>query len=346
MGDHLLAVLVYEIANLIHLRNVESELGMVNLLLKYCSASEAFRHLRYKRRKGVEFAPASLLHCAISRSGFITLPHPPVLFSRLIRAGVDLELADKNGNTPLLYSLFYHPLFTATSFLFDAGADLRATNKYGENGLHLLCRRLSACSVQQPEEYEKGRIISFLARLLQGGLDPVAGNEVGWTPIDAAMSPVAWAYLCKAMRQVGRNMRDEVRRLDLAVDIELSEAEIQKKLSETMEQASSPAEDVNYSTPSDPGGCYLCNESLIRPLYRQPPFDEFYSKVARELDHHIHMMLYNHPCEGECLEVLEEDSCFTLDYFPAKMSQERLKERSWRRHVAAILEERGFLSHY
>lgn len=228
----------------------------------------------------------------------------------------------------------------------DAGADIRATNKHGENGLHLICRRLSACSRPNLLASEKADIVDILARLMKGGLDPVAGNNFGWTPINAAMSPVAWPLLCEAMRQVGRNMREELRRLDFAASISISEVEIEEKLSETtLGEVPLSTKETSHSLHESVEICYLCGQSS-RKLFRQAPFDEFYSKIVSELDQGIDLMLYHHPKEGECLLVLEEDSCFTLDYFPAKMSMERLRERSWRRHVAVILEERSLLSSY
>jgi hypothetical protein len=147
------------------------------------------------------------------------------------------------------------------------------------------------------------------------------------------------------MRQVGKNMRDELRLLDQVARISFSVAEIEEKLAETAggRLPQSTAKTASHSLDGSVETCYLCGQSS-RTLFRQAPLDEFYSKIASELDQEIDMMLYHHPKEGECLLVLEEDPCFTLDYFPAKMSVERLRERSWRRHVAAVLEEQGLLS--
>lgn len=322
---------------------------MVEVLLKYCpDTAEAFGTLRYKSRKGVNHAPASLLHCAIPRHDEGCKPHLAALAKLLIRKGLDLDLTDKNGNTPLLYSLFYRPLFKTTRVLLNAGANVQATNKHGENGLHLICRRLSACSRQNLSAIEKADIVDILARLIRGGLDPVAGNHSGWTPIDAAMSPVAWPLLCEAMRQVGKNMKDELLRLDKVARVSCSQADIDEKLAMATRGEVPQLTSLTLVTidplHSSVGICYLCGKSSPA-LPRQAPFDEFYSRVVNELDQGIDTMLYHHPKleEGECLMVVEEDSCFALDYYPAKMSIKRLRERSWRRHVAAMLEERGLL---
>lgn len=108
---------------------------IMNLLLRYCETTDISGTLQYKRRNGIDRAPASLLHCAIPRRQEAFIPTLPSLFYWLVKRSTDLELTDKNGNTALLYSLFYYPAVFTANVLMDAGADTRATNKYGENGL-------------------------------------------------------------------------------------------------------------------------------------------------------------------------------------------------------------------
>lgn len=205
-------------------------------------------------------------------------------------------------------------------------------------------------------------VTKLLARLIRAGVDPVAGNHVGFTSIDTAMSPRTWLLLCAALRENGRSMRDEVHLLDLAAGITLPKTDIETKLSQVIRQRQTPTINKDYfalgaeqpkATTNIPSSgdqaatyyCYLCSRRS-ETFFRPAPFDEFRSEIVDELGHGIHTVLYSHPCDGECLRVLEEDSCFTLDYHPAKMSRERLVERSWRRHVAAVLEEKGLLDLY
>ena len=326
--------------------------------------------LQYKRRKGViDRAPASLLHCTIPRrqqpqQHIHTLHH---VFRWLVTNQCKeinnngLERTDKNGNTPLLYTLFYTDpahVSAKANVLLDAGADPQAMNNYGENALHLLCRRLGSCAaVNISGGKSRDEIVKLMTRLIrEGGLDPVKGNRVGFTPIDAAMSsPAVFAVLCEALRECGRRMREEVRLLDAVVGVRsLSECEVEGKVAEVLKIGRVPVVTKDVVTfigggekrrergGSDAACCYLCGE-MRETLLRPAPFDEFYTRVVDELGEGIHTVLYKHPCMSECLEVSEEDSCFTLDYHPVDMSRERLKERSWRRHVAAVLEERGLL---
>ncbi|KAK3312285.1 hypothetical protein B0H66DRAFT_595883 [Apodospora peruviana] len=378
-GDHALAVLVMDVLPRLRVDGdvtVVDILALIDLLLQFCGAniSEACGTLCYKSRKGVQVATAGLLHCAIPRqrqesnSEFV-VSQLPVVFSRLVRgvreSNMDLELIDKNGNTALLYTLFYHPgpvvtMVETSTFLIDAGADVRVTNKHSEGGLHLLCRRLSACSRQNLPKEEKEGITNLLAQLMTQGLDPVARNNVGYTPIDAAMSPAVWPLLCSALKQIGRDMREELRLLDLASGVTtLSEAEYEAKFCEAVRLKGTTS---SLRIPSDPlasrgsaavetsdggqdrrGICYICGQGPDE-FFRDAPFDEFYTGVVVELGEGIHMVEHKHYDWAECLAVHEEDSCHTLDYHPAEMAIDRLKERSWRRHVAVIFEERGLLS--
>jgi hypothetical protein len=266
---------------------------------------------------------------------------------------MDLEQTDKNGNTALLYTVFYSSDMRTTWILLDAGANVFATNKYGENALHLLCRRLSACSNPDLTNAKKHLLTDLLARLIRVGLDPLIGNHVGFTPVDAAMSPRVWPLLCSALRRNGRTMTRELQLLDLAAGISLSNEDINTKFEGAMSQRRLASvkdclsmEDVGGS-PDDATTmvCYLCNRSG-EMFFRDAPFDEFTSEIVDDVGHGIHAMYYNHPCDDECHHIHEEDSCYALDYHPAEMSKERLVERSWRRHVAALLEDRGLLSLY
>ncbi|KAK0610779.1 ankyrin repeat-containing domain protein [Immersiella caudata] len=351
-GDHALAVMVMQLA--FPDRSIHRPFEMMKLLLGYAPDSDIYGTLRYKSRRGVDEVPAGLLHCAVPRRRGQCEARVPMLYTWLIQeGGLDLEQPDRNGNTPLLCAVFYLPRLRISSLLLDAGADVRATNKYGENALHLLCRRLSACSKPDLADTDKEAVICLLARLISEGLAPLIGNIVGFTPIDAAMSPRVWPLLCSALKRNGRTMRQELQLLDLASGITISEAEVNAKFAAVMSQRRlSTAKDC-LPKPSKAGSlhnpedkvCYLCNRST-EIFFRDAPFDEFTSEIVDELGHGLHGMYYNHPCDDVCYYIHKEDSCYALDYHPAEMSKGRLMERSWRRHVAALLEERGLLQLY
>lgn len=273
-----------------------------------------------------------------------------------------MELADKNGNTALLYSLFYHPVLaviqTAT-YLINAGANIHARNKYGEGALHLLCRRLSACSIPNMSEDVKHGVVELLARLMENGCDPVQGSVFGYTPIDAAMTRVAWPLFCEALTQSGRGIKSELRLLDFAAKVTWEDGELETLVAGKI-HGFVTGQDRAYTRYPDhiedcpdrnPNGtatsstCYLCGGHPDE-FHRPEPFDEFCSDVVTELGQGVHMVKYNHDDLQECLLVHEEDSCYPLDYHPfvkEMMSADKLRGRSWRRHVAAGLWEGGLL---
>ncbi|KAK4183880.1 hypothetical protein QBC35DRAFT_541754 [Podospora australis] len=354
-GDHALAIIV---ANLFGRSSQVHEDGsaavkLVDLLLRYCHAGEVHSTLRYKRRKGFTLAPAGLIHSAIPRQACSTVAYIPHLFRLCLLKHVDLELTDKNGNTALLHALFYLPLpalLDAADSLLVAGADTAAKNNYGEGCLHLLLRRLTSCSIPNIDAPIRKRIVSLLVGLTQRGCDPVEGNIAGYTPIDAAMSPVAWPLLCTAMNQAGHDMKGSLRLLDLAARIDsLSDLDVEEKVQQVLDQRAisreqqlAPIRLSNMCSEDQGTFCYVCGRPSD-PSLRDPPFDEFFSDVVDELGHGIHMVMYRHPSMEECLHIHEEDSTHHLDYHPMEMTRDRLYERSWRRHVAYVLWERGLL---
>ncbi|KAM7202937.1 hypothetical protein V8F20_004184 [Naviculisporaceae sp. PSN 640] len=398
-GDHALASLIMHLS----LRGkplTEYALKVLELLLAYSDkdpsrTAELTATLPYKSRNGVQFAPAGIVHCATPRragsanwvSQLPTLlqrfgshfgvtaslregPYLPSSFTTSTSGSgtytLDLELADKNGNTALLYSLYYHPtllVLQTGTYLVDVGADMNAKNKFGEGALHLLCRRLSACNVPNLSDEVKRGAVSLMSKFIRAGCDPIEPNMVGFTSIDAAMTPVAWPLLCEALKEVGRDVRAEMKFLDTAsgvswVDEEL-ETLVEKRVMEFRKRRVHRGAEAltrypvgeraeNGSGVLAPQSCYICGGGPDQ-FKRPQPFDEFYSDVANELGHGLHMVKYNHEDLKDCLLVQEEDSCFPLDYDPTrpdkkgKMNMDRLKERSWRRHVAACLWERCLL---
>ncbi|KAK3988936.1 hypothetical protein QBC44DRAFT_397199 [Cladorrhinum sp. PSN332] len=218
-GDHLLAVLISKIEQS---DDLEQGVKLMDLLGRYGPFAEACSIMQYKRPRGSDRAPTSLIHSAIARHWSGLLTHVPQLLERLITRGVDLEATDRQGNTPLLYIVFYLSL--------------------------------------------------------------------------------------KLLHAATMNM----------INAELLLANMGK---------GSPI-------------CYLCNRPPD-PSLRDAPFDEFFSDVVDELGCGTHMIMNNHDEMEECLRIHEEDSTHLLDYHPLEMSPETLKERSWRRHVAWRLWERG-----
>lgn len=319
-------------------------LSLVRLLMKRCK-SEGYGTSEYKRGHGIEQSQTGLFHCALKRQNFNI--HIRELIKLILENGFDLEARDINGNTPILYALYYIPIFQfveVVNTFIKAGADVGVLNNYGEGSLHLMLRRLSACNNHNMPSSLAESLIEILVTLLEKGCDPTLGNKVGYTPIDAAFSPVAWPLFCCALERVGRQMNEEILYLDDHYGIVQLNREVEAKFLDLMSEVRTlpdlPAEETSESYSNQP--CYLCG-GLNAIEDRHAPFDEFRSRVADELGFGVHMMLCSHVHRDECQHIQQEDSCHFLDYRPHEMSREVLKERSWRRHVAYRMWREGFL---
>lgn len=351
-GDHILALFV---SNLLRtdatasLHAFEQAPNFVRLLLSYSHPAEAHGTRAYKRRHGVDLAPAGLLHCAIPRYSSPAIASLDHLLEVFLQDGVDLDLQEATGNTALLEALFFLPLPTllpvVRKFLAH-GASMIVTNKYGEGCLLLFLRRLSACSIPDLGQETISSIIDLLVTLVRGGCEPSAGGVEGYTPIDAAMSPIVWPIFCQALKEAGRDMKQELMFLDYTAKLMLTEEFIETKYQYVLTRR----EETTRRSRPRPGSwrrdtdrsCYLCGSSSPAEI-REVPFDEFLSGVVDELEDGIHMVMYNHPADEKCLRVFEEDPCYFLDYYPNQMTREKLRERSWRRHVALLMWERNTL---
>jgi hypothetical protein len=324
----------------------EDVLSLIRLLIKR-RRTEVYGTCQYKRYRDTEHAPASLLHCTLARQNS-SIPILELL-KLILEEEFDLEARDVNGNTPLLYALYYTPHFElveVVTTLIKAGAKVSAVNKYDEGSLHLLLRRLSACNTYNMSSEVESSLIKILVMLL-GYCDPTLSNVVGYTPLDAAFSPTAWPLLCSALERAGENIRNVILALDRRSNIEQSDAEIEERFAHVVAcstwTTSRPSESKFTRTRYTKEPCYLCGRRT-EWRERKMPFDEFKSRVVDEIGFGIHMMLANHNHVGECLKVQETDSCHCLDYHPAEMSPEDAMERSWRRHVAYMLWREGKLS--
>ncbi len=235
--------------------------------------------------------------------------------------------------------MYYTPesqLIEAVSTLIRAGANVHVFNKHGEGCLHLLLRRISACNNYKMSIETASSIVNVLLVLLEQGCDPTLGNIVGYTPIDAGMSPAAWTLLYSAIVAAKKDIKNEMLAIDINSGIVQSDTEIEKNYAEVLGRISrtaprQPAKEYRRLHTDAP--CYLCarhGDSCERVV----PFDEFKSPVVEELGLSIHMMFCKHKDSDECLRVQEEDSSHCLDYHPKTMSPDRKRERSWMRHVA------------
>ena len=353
-GDHILAVFVSGLSRKAEhsAESREQALNLIRLLLEHSDLTEIYGTRAYKRRKGIEHAPVGLLHCAIPRYGSQIVANLSELMLPLLHDNIGLDQQEKTGNTALHEALFFLPirdLLRVVPTLLGRGANVTVTNKHGEGCLHLLLRRLTACSIPNLDRETISSIRSLLTTMILKGCGPTHKNIEGYTPIDAAMSPVAWPLFCAALREAGRDMKEELMLLDCPDEPALAGGYIEEKYEYAIERRArsitlSPRwpqiREGEYGLPKK--ACYLCNSSYSTNK-REVPFDEFLSRVVDELEDSIHMVMYDHPPDTVCLRICDEDSCHILDYHPNGMTREQLKERSWRRHVAYLMWERGTL---
>ena len=124
----------------------EDLLGLIYHLIHY-GGIDAQGTFQYKRSGRVERAPASLLHCALSKRNHNVQIIVPL--GLILRNKAELEARNIYGNTPRLHALHYTPrrrLVAVVKELVRFGADASAINDDGETALHLLLRRISACN--------------------------------------------------------------------------------------------------------------------------------------------------------------------------------------------------------
>ena len=300
----------------------------------------------YKRSQANVRAEAGPFHCILSRLNYNigTLE----LFKLILEHGFDLELQDVNGNTPLLCSMYYTPEFQlveVVSTLLRAEADVLVLNKHGEGCLHLLLRRLSACNNYKMSHELASSVIDILVVLLKQGCDPTLGNVVGYTPLDAALSPTALPLLFSALERAGIDIMSMIQAIDDRSGIVLLDTEIKEKFAEVL-RLTNLTEPLLlgpvYNGIHTDGPCYLCG-CLSEERRRQAPFDEFASTVVEELGPGIHMMVCMHYYGDVCLRIQDDDSCHPLDYHPDTMTHERKRLRSLNRHVAYRMWRHGIL---
>jgi len=326
----------------------DPDLHLIQSLLKNCEA-ETSGTRQYKTSGSVRLAQVSLFHCLFSRA------NAGVKISRLLNGSIleeilsDLEVADIHGNTPLLCALYYCPppdLFNVLRLLASHGVITNARNKFGQDGLHLLLRRLGACGGYVTADETADEFVRVLVMLLRGGCDPCRGDIFGSTAVDLAMKPTSWPLFYRALQHSGLSPREVVRR---ACDGEVhraTEDEVEELYQYAQDNRASLLEyqlGLGENSFLTDGPCLLCGQATDWGDLAMP-FDEFHSPVVDELGTRIHSTWFKH-CPGghKCLNISNEDDAHPLDYLVNEMDEEELKSRSVRRHVALLLSERGFL---
>ena len=127
----------------------------------------AFQNLLVNDMAAVSRIGASgktLMHMACDMSGSDTW------INMLLAKGAKVDAFDRNGKTPLAYSIQRNNK-ERVAFLLKKGADARRTDSEGNNSLHVAAR------------YAGGRIVKML---VDAGADPSVENNAGDKPVDIA----------------------------------------------------------------------------------------------------------------------------------------------------------------
>ena len=315
------------------------------------SDCEVHATYQYKRRLRIQSATISGLHCLFARRHFGFRILEPLKL--LLNAGFDLEERDVNQNTPLLCAVYYTPepeLVEVVETLLEAGARTDIKNTWDESCLHLLLRRISACNNYTMDNLRAESLVTVLVTLLRRDCDPTGLNCVGFTPIDAAMSPTAWPLVCHALARAGKDIRSLLTALDeIRLPTPLSEAENSAQFADfvraSWKRANSTMQELAADSPEPrETPCYLCgrHSNLIGARF---PFDHFKSVVTDEIGFGIHLMLRIHEESEVCLEVHEEDSLHWLDFVPSRLTEAQRKRSSWKAHLAFLLWQKSILKY-
>src|SRR3569833_278611 len=348
-GDHVLPLAMANLPGLspTNPQIPDQTMALIRKLVRTCDA-DAQATCEYRRQGHPRHAPANTLHCVFTRR------NARLDTTELLRfvlgdhcASFDaeaLEARDVNGNTPLLLALHRvavgPQLFVAIRLLTAAGADVRATNAFGEGALHVFLRRLSHCNDVRAIDMdaEKAAAAAELLRmLLEGGCDPAAPNGVGFTPLDAAWSPVALPLFCAGLQAAGYEPTEVIGR-SCGGGTSHPGPELEALYTQVLaENARSHKEEVmRPELAADKAiasyrPCCVCGRGT-EWTDRRFPFDEFRSVVVDEVGDPIHMTWHRHePGSASCMRVYLEDTCHYLDYQPCMMTTSELEMRRRRR---------------
>ena len=145
-----------------------------------------------KRLLNQRFFGVTALHCAV-QSDTQAEEICRVLFDQ----GADVNASGRFGDTPLHRACEYKTEFTTgmCKLLLDHGADVKARDRYGDTPLHKAC--------EHPTELAK----EVCRLLLDHGADINSGHENGRTPLLRACDPAEFAIgICKLLLDHGAHV--------------------------------------------------------------------------------------------------------------------------------------------
>lgn len=262
---------------------------------------------------------------------------PAVLFETvqmLLQHGCDLEDRNVEGSTPLLSALCRVPdpqLVSLANLLLSAGADPLAVDFENDGCLHLLLRRLSACNNFCMSSIKAKGYTDLLVTLLRKGCSTFLRNDIGYTPIDLALSPTAWVLWCDALREAGLEVERVLKEDDIVHGVSHSESDIVDKGYSTGLVKNLAIFEKNYCVTYSHRACYLCSQGTITAWARRPPFDYLESPQSKPEN----LAIAGHILREPTYFGPENDRNGELERFWAALS--------WRKHLAYRLWHDGTL---
>lgn len=162
--------------------------------------------VNYKYDVDASLSFPSLLHIA-SGIGIVGSKCDVKIVDFLISLGLDVNIKDNSGSTPLFYAAEYGSLEIIKE-LIDKGADINAINEYDENLL------FPAVSNQNPD------VIQFF---IDKGLDIEHKNDDGQTPLFYAIWNLRNVDIVDLLIRNGGNKKTKLDPIQCAIDCDNSE---------------------------------------------------------------------------------------------------------------------------
>jgi ankyrin repeat protein len=161
-----------------------------------------------------EIVGGSLLHIVLLAASELESHTIDIWIEALIQYGVDIELRDRRGFTPLLRaaSACWGDA-RCIPCLVDGGADIFATDESGRGALHLsfVLERHDTWMLESSACVEVD-LENKLTALLAAGCDPRATDNQNRTPSEYIQNENIWNLWLSVLEKAGKDTSDEERR--------------------------------------------------------------------------------------------------------------------------------------
>lgn len=255
----------------------------------------------------------------------------------LLQSGGDPNERNGWGRTPLLTAAFQVRLSSLPRImrlLLKYGANPLLFDGDGEGILHRLLYAFGSCGIRTIDETWTNDMVDILASLLQSGCDPNLKKDIGWTPSDNALSPIAWMIWCEALSRAGHVPEEVVMRDDDIEGIIWGPGETILRYENSVQLYRDRRQSRMYDDQAwhdDEPCCRICKQNFMWNE-KHPPFDFMGTYLNTELNYH--QQLYNHSSGRFCPKYFSADNCSFENHDAGLPPSPTLEQLSWRKHVA------------